>query len=379
MRRLRFLAIAVMAIALVFASTTAVFAMPHGDSHKSPYHVSKPQVATHKVAIGVSFEASGVVLPAIAVDDLATTVAVEVYSVPKHGRPVLVATAPAALSAGIETGTVYVASIILPGAGEFRLVAAVSKDGSVIARSKARIVHAIPPYKVSKPKVASHKVAMGFSFETSGVVLPAIAVDDLATTVAVEVYSVPKHGRPVLVATVPAALSAGVEAETVYAAMVTLPEAGEYRLVAVVSRDGAVLARSKAREMHALLPYKVSKPRIASCEVETGVSFEASGVVLPAIATDDAVTKVSVLVFEVGRRHKLTQVASFDAVLTGPVGEGTGYSAAVTLPTDGKFVLVAVVTRDSVVLGRSGQRCVKSFTPLPVVPASPAESDRHHR
>jgi hypothetical protein len=35
------------------------------------------------------------------------------------------------------------------------------------------------------------------------------------------------------------------------------------------------------------------------------------------------------------------------------VGDGTGYSPMLTLPSAGRYVLVAVVMRDDVVLGRS--------------------------
>jgi hypothetical protein len=164
---------------------------------------------------------------------------------------------------------------------------------------------------------------------------------------------------------VPAALSASADTGTVYAASLSLPAAGEYQLVAAVSLDGIVIARSAPRPVRAVLPYRVSRPCVASHKVTTGVSFDATGVVTPAIAADDASTTVVVRVLHVGRRGRLKEVALVDAVLTGAVGDGTGYSAAITLPAKGKYVLVARVMRDSVVLGRSGQRAVKSYDPAP--------------
>jgi hypothetical protein len=227
------------------------------------------------------------------------------------------------------------------------------------------------PYRISKPSVATNHVVMGVSFDATGLIVPGIAADDTSTSVAVEVYSIGKHGRPALVTAAPAALSAAADTRTVYAASLTMPQAGPYLLVAAVSRDGVVVARSAARPVFAALPYEVSRPRMVSPQGVAGVSFDATGVVVPGIAADEASTTVSVLVLQRGRRHSVTQVASFDATLTA-VDAGTGYAASVTLPTSGKYVLVAVVMRDGVVLGRSGER------PLKIAVAPATETARRH-
>ena len=228
---------------------------------------------------------------------------------------------------------------------------------------------AVAPYRVSRPSVGSPTVVMGVSFDATGFLVPAIAADDTSTTVSILVFDASGRHRPTLLDSVPAALAASLDTGTAYAATMVIPSVGNYLLVAAVSRDGAIIARSKPREIRVVLPYRVTKPRVAAHKVATGVSFDATGEVIPAIAGDDASTTVSVQVMSVGRRHRLTQVAAFDAVLTGPVGDGTGYAAAVTLPTAGKYVLVAVVLRDGVVLGRSGQRPLKAFDAPPVDPA----------
>jgi hypothetical protein len=217
------------------------------------------------------------------------------------------------------------------------------------------------PYRVSKPTLASERVVMGVPFETTGSILPAIAADDASTTVAIEVYGPGKHRGLQVLDVVPATLAASPDTGTVYDATLTLPNPGEFLLVAAVSRDGSVIARSAPRPVRVVLPYKVSKPRVVSHKVDTGASFETSGVVFPAIAGDDTSTTVTILVLQrgTGRRHALAQVASFDAVLTGPVGDGTGFSATVTLPTAGKYILVTVVMRDGAVLGRSSQTEMK--------------------
>lgn len=222
------------------------------------------------------------------------------------------------------------------------------------------------PYRVSEPGVVTGHVTMGVSFEATGVVVPAIAADDTSTTVAIQVYGLPARGLPKLVSTVPAVLSAAVTTGTVYDASVILPEAGPYELVAAVSYEGSVVARSAARPMVAVLPYKVSAPRVVTPRVAMGISFDATGVVVPAIAAEDTSTTVSVLVYQRRRANDLTLVDTFDAALTGDVvvgtGTGTGYDASVTLSSAGRYVLVAVVMNDGVLLGRSGQRPVRAVS-----------------
>jgi hypothetical protein len=233
------------------------------------------------------------------------------------------------------------------------------------------------PYRISSPSVADERVAMGASFDVTGTIVPAIAPDDTSTTVSIEVFgpSVGRDPKPLL--TVPTVLAASPDTGTVYAATLTLADPGHYLLVAVVSKDGAVVARSKASEITVLLPYTVSKPRIGSKWFLTGAAFDATGSVVPAIAADDASTTVEVRVFQLGRRQRPVLVSSAPAVLTGPVGEGTGYTASITLPTSGHYVLVAVVLRDGVVLGRSRGREVRALDAAPTPPTPRSRSHRH--
>lgn len=232
------------------------------------------------------------------------------------------------------------------------------------------------PYRITRPSVASAKVVMGTSFDATGALVPAIAADDASTTVAIEVYGKPVRGHRGPLMSVPAALAASPDTGTTYAATLTLADAGEYQLVAAVSLDGTVIARSKPREIRVVLPYKVTKPRLVSPKVTAGESFDATGVVVPAIAADDASTTVAIRVLKVGRHGRLTAVDSVDAVLTGDVDSGTGYSASLTLADTGKYVLVAVVLRDGVVLGRSAARPVK-VRPAEPLPAASAVRHGH--
>jgi hypothetical protein len=228
------------------------------------------------------------------------------------------------------------------------------------------------PFSVTRPAVVSEKVVMGTSFDATGLVLPAIAADDTSTTVALQVYGRGDHGRPALIDSISAALSAATDTGTVYSAAVTLPDAGEYTLVAAVSQNGVVVAQSRGREIDVVLPYAVSRPRVVTPKVVTGTAFDATGVVVPSIAADDASTTVSVLVMQVGRHHRQTQVASIDAALS-VADTGTAYTASITLPTAGKYVLVAVVMRDGVVLGRSRGREMRAADAV----VAPVTSSRH--
>jgi hypothetical protein len=227
------------------------------------------------------------------------------------------------------------------------------------------------PCRVSAPRVASPKVVVGAAFDATGVVVPAIAADDASTTVSVIAYRVGKRARLTRVGVFEAALTGPAGAGTGYAASLTLPGAGPYALVAVVVRDGVVLGRSTRRPVQAVLPYKVSPVRVARPKVAAGVAFDATGAVMPAIADDDASTTVSVVVYRVGRGNRLVQVGAFDAALTGSVGAGTGYAASVTLPSAGSYVLVAVVSRDGIVLGRSAPRPIKAGRVPRVAPLTP--------
>jgi hypothetical protein len=359
----RRLTAAVLAVALLLASATPALAVHRGKGRgaRAPYKVAKPRVVSNHVAVGAAFEATGVIVPAIAADDASASVAIAVYRPGKRGRLVLVSTVPATLSSLSETVTAYSGTVTLPAVGSYRLVAVVSRDGVGVARSEGRPVFAVPPYRIGKARLASPKVTMGVSFEASGVIMPAIALDDVATTVAVSIYRLRKKGAPVLVGSADAALSSVSETVTAYTASITLPESGDYALVAVVSRDGLVLARSTARRVCAALAYKVARPRLERRRVTAGAAFDATGVVVPGIAADDLSTTVEVRVYKLGRHGRRALVDTVGATLTGPAGEGTAYSASVTIAERGTYVLVAVVVRGGVAYGRSSGRELRVF------------------
>jgi len=234
-------------------------------------------------------------------------------------------------------------------------VALVFSSASIVLAAPRRPVHKPKPaYRITKPHVASAKVTVGTAFDTTGVVMPTITSDD--TTVVIEVRRL--NGKKIggVLMTVPAVLSAAPTTGTLYTASVTLTSPGEFALAAVVRHDGKTVMRTTGRPVRAVLPYRVTKPRVLKARVTAGVSFDATGVVMPTIAPDDQTTTVTVVAYKVGRRGKLTMVASFVALNTGVVGSGSGYSASVTLPSAGRYVLVGVVTHDGIVLGRSARR-----------------------
>jgi hypothetical protein len=236
----------------------------------------------------------------------------------------------------------------------------------------------VAPYKVTKPSVPAEHVVMSVSFETTGLVKPPIAADDASTTVAIQVYGFGQRMRPVLLQTVPAALSPSPDTSaTVYEAPITLPKAGAYFMVAVVSKDGVMVSRSARRPVFAMLPYKISKIRVASSRVATDTSFDATMVVTPAIPGDSSAI-VTVHAYRCGARGRASEVASVTAAPTGPVGAGTGYLATFSFSTPGKYTLVAVLTQGGVVVGKSQAREVRMFgAPVPAPVSAGRRSYRH--
>ena len=240
--------------------------------------------------------------------------------------------------------------------------------GPVQPPGRGRIV---APYNVTKPSVPREHVTMGVSFETTGLVMPAIAGDDASTTVSIQVFGPGRRMRPTLLQTVAAWLSPSADASaTIYHASITLPAAGGYSLVAVVSKDGVVVSRSALRPVCAVLPYEISKLSIASSRVAIDTSFDATMVVTPAIPADSCAV-VTVYAYRYGAHGRASEVASVTAVPTGAVGAGTGYTATFSFSTPGTYTLVAVLTRGSVVVGKSCGREVRVFgapvpRPLPV-------------
>ena len=249
-------------------------------------------------------------------------------------------------------------------------------QGGVADRGRGRIV---VPYKVTKPSVPGDRVAMGVSFEATGLVLPSIAADDASTTVVVRVYGFGKRMRPMPLQTVAASLSPSADSSsTTYDASITLPKAGSYYLVAVVSKDGVAVSRSALRPVFAVLPYKISRLSVVSSRVATDTSFDATMVVTPVIAGDSSAV-VTVHAYRYDKRGRASEVASTTAAQTGPVGEGTGYSATFSFSTPGKYVLIAVLTRDGVVVGKSCGREIRIFgapAPAPLAVAGVRRSRR---
>lgn len=249
-------------------------------------------------------------------------------------------------------------SVALATALVFGSVPAALAGGSSSSHSR-HSSHSVPVirYRITKPKVAQPKVTAGVPFDATGVVLPTIAADDTSTAVSIAVYRLQGYHRSTPVLTVPATLSSAPGTGTAYAATLNVADAGAYGIVAIVTKDGRVVATSEARPVIAALPYKVTAPHAATRPV-VGVAFEASGSVCPTIAADDTSTTVSVLAYQRGRHGKLTQVGSFDTTLSAAT-PGTAYVASVTLPAAGSYTLVAVVQRDGQVLGRSSAREVR--------------------
>jgi hypothetical protein len=219
-----------------------------------------------------------------------------------------------------------------------------------------------PLYKVSVPRVASRVVKMDVPFEASGSVLPTVAPD---ATVTVQVFGIGARGRrffekEFVATTAPAARG------TSYSAQVSLPGAGAYALIAVVRKGGKVVACSGTRMMKAVLPYRISIPRVARSVVATGVAFEASGSVVPTIGPGDTAT-VALQVFRVNLRGGHLNPSGVADIAATVTGDGSGYSALVTLPKVGVYALVAVVKMDGKVVGRSAPRIVTARPKPPTV------------
>jgi len=214
--------------------------------------------------------------------------------------------------------------------------------------------------------VAHDIVKTGVPFEATGSVVPTITPGDTSTTVAVQVFKGAISARPSEVVTVAAVLTGPVGKGTGYDATIVFAKPGVYLLRAVVLHDGVIVGRSPVRPMTAVLPYRVTGPRVARPVVRAGVQFEASGSVVPTIDLSDASIAVAVRVFSVGKRGALSQVATVPATLTGPAGNGTGYAASLSLPKAGAYALDTIVTDGGVIAGRSGLRSMTALLPYVV-------------
>ncbi len=221
-----------------------------------------------------------------------------------------------------------------------------------------------PLYRVTKPHVVRPVVVAGATFEASGSVMPTITAGDTSTTVAILVLKGGKHARPAVVSTVPATLTEGARRGTGYTASLSLPGEGRWALVAVVLKDGVIVGRSEPRDMKARLPYRLTKPRVARSSVVASTTFEASGSVVPTIPAGDGAT-VAILVMKPGRCSRASVVATVPATLTENACRGTGYQASLSLPTTGRWTLVAVVMKDGTILGRSEPRMIKARAAAP--------------
>jgi hypothetical protein len=384
-RRMRGALCAVIAAALVLATAAPAMARPsaashrHGRGHGSDvslaFTVSKPAVAGRTVTVGVPFDASGTVSPAIAAGDTSTSVIVQVFGPCRRGRASLVATVPAVLSGPDANGnTVYDASVAIASEGEYSLVTVAVQNDVVVGRSKAREVRAVLPYTVSRPRVEKKAVVQGMPFDATGTISPGIPVGDPSFAVAILVFQEGKHGAGSQVATVDGSFTGpDADGNTGYTASVTLPSAGEYQLVAVVTQNGAIVGRSGAREMVAKLPFKVSGPHVASWMQTTDTPFDATGSISPALAPDDTSTTVAVQVFKLGWRHASVLANTVTGSFTGLDADGnTGYTASITITDPGAYALVTVLTRDGIVIGRSCPRLVfvSGSQPAPFAPGN---------
>lgn len=385
-RTKRFVFAAVVATVVVLAaatpamarSTRAVGHRGHGGQASLPFKVSTPSVPQESVIQGVAFDATGVIAPAVSSDGTPTAAMIEVYQFSRRGPASLVATPVATLTGPDADGnTPYSVSITLPTAGQYALVTVLTQGDAVVGRSRPRYVRAILPYTVSKPHVASMFAVQGIQFDATGSIAPAIPGADPSYALALQVLSRGRHGAS-QVATADATFT-GLDADgnTGYTASLSLPSAGSYSIVAVLTHDGVVVGRSKAREMVAKLPYVVSRPRVASFLQTAGTPFDATGTVKPALAPDDTSTTVAIQVFKLGRHARPSRVATVDGGFTGLDADGnTSYSASITIADAGRYALVTVVSRDGIVIGRSCARYVAVQAAVPPV-TPPTTATRH--
>ena len=270
---------------------------------------------------------------------------------------------------------------VLLGALAVALVLSTAPMAMAVAPRAGTGPAATAVYRVSALHVSHDMVKTGVPFEATGSVVPTIAPGDTSTTVAVQVFKGAISARPSQVTTAAAALTGPVGSGTGFDATIVFDRPGVYLLRAVVLHNGVIVGRSPVRPMTALLPYRVTGPRVARSVVRAGVQFEASGSVVPTIDLSDVSIAVAVRVFSVGKRGALSQVATVPGTLTGPVGNGTGYAASVALPKAGAYVLDTIVTDGGVIAGRSGLRAMTALLPYvvttphvkrPVVPAGVA-------
>ncbi len=359
MRNIRQFLAAALVTCLVVASApmtaSAMTVRPATLRGATVVRISPPHVATSTVTAGQAFDAVGSVLPTIAPDDTATAIAVRAYSVGARARETLVGSFDATPTGPVGRGTGYDASVTLPAAGRYLLVGVVVRSGKVVARSAVQPVRAVLPYALGSPRVASVRVPIGQSFDATGAILPALAPGDTSSAVTLQLYKIGVKGGASLVATIDASIADTGDA---YSATLSLPSGGAYELIAVLTSSGTTVGRSGVRTLVATPLYKVSAPRVARAAVTVGSAFDATGVVSPAIADDDTATVVSVHLYRVGAKGGRVLVSGVAAALTGPVAAGVGYDASLTVTRAGHYALIAVVTRDGVVLGASAMRSI---------------------
>lgn len=353
MRKARAVLAMALAMALVLAvSPVAVASATTGRPAPVvfPYRVSQPHVVRPAVVAGTAFDVTGSVCPTITAGDT-TTIVLKMFKLPSCSQSTTVA---ATFTGPVGKGTGWTASVTLPTAGAYQIVALALKDGVLVGKSQPLCMIATFPYRVTRPHVANTVVHVGDAFDATGSVCPTIAPDDPSTTVALKVI---RRGdcRPHEVASVPATLTGPVGKGTGYKATLSFSAPGEYALVAVVLRNGMELGRSEHTVMVAKLPYKVSKPKVQASVVATGQDFLAIGTVNPSVTASDHAT-LFIQVFRLRPRKARSQIATVTATFTGPVGRGTGYSATLSLPSTGSYMLVAVLYKDGIVVGKSEAR-----------------------
>ena len=358
MRLIRLATVGLLAAALLPVSVPVAAARPVSKAPVPPVvraRVTAPR-APRSVTVGVVFEATGSVTPSISADDTNSAVTIQVFK--WTGRMAgwsKVSTASAGFTGPVGTkSTGYSASLSLADAGSYGLAAVFTRAGKVVARSDLSVIVVKPAFRVSAPHVAKAVVPVGTTFVATGSVSPTSPAGD---TLGIRVFKWAGRSGWSQVATVSAALTPG-DVTTAYGASLSLPEIGNYALVAVLKNGDAVVASSEMRPMVAAPIYRVSTPR-AGGRASVGATITATGSITPTVPADGTTVAVKVFAWG-GARAGWVATATAAGQFTGPVGtKSTGYAASYLPAAKGWYELVAVVSKSGTVLGTSGPTLVQ--------------------
>lgn len=206
---------------------------------------------------------------------------------------------------------------------------------------------------VSQPRAARGSFRVGESFVATGFVTPAVPSDTTTTSVVVKVYKVGRRGRLSAIVNAGAVFTGPAKGGTGYSAAVSIPEAGTFLMQAVVNQSGRQVAASAIGPVRAIPAMTLSKLQIVNAPARALVPFQVTGVVAPGA---DAATGVTVRVTRLNVDGSVTEVTSAAASLTGPSGNGTAYSAVLTVANAGTYLLSAIGTKNGVPVGWSEVR-----------------------